>query len=214
MTQFTSFVAVEEMIVTDGGQPRRIDVPIEVPEGVNRKGVFAEEEAERKAPAKSLMYLSPGVTQSVSETVTVSTSASPINMSSSSTTTVLDQSTINPGSLPASTPAAVREKTKRNRGGSAGTGTGSGGGGSGRGGNVGGGGFNAVEIIAKPYQKEEGRRQLSLKLHPSILAVIDRLKKKEAKPATDEAKFILDGKAEIQIWLTDKSDETLAKLKE
>src|SRR5439155_18873438 len=37
MTQFTSFVAVEEMIVTDGGQPRRVDVPVEVPEGVNRE---------------------------------------------------------------------------------------------------------------------------------------------------------------------------------
>ena len=36
MTQFTSFVAVEEMIVTDGGQPRRIDVPVEVPEGVRK----------------------------------------------------------------------------------------------------------------------------------------------------------------------------------
>src|SRR6476660_9347108 len=36
MTQFTSFVAVEEMVVTDGGQPRRIDVPVEVPEGVNQ----------------------------------------------------------------------------------------------------------------------------------------------------------------------------------
>jgi len=32
--------------------------------------------------------------------------------------------------------------------------------------------------------------------------------------APDEAKFIHDGKAEIQIWLTDKSDETMAKLKE
>src|SRR5882762_2079679 len=41
MTQFTSFVAVEEMIVTDGGQPRRIDVPVEVPEGVSRDAVFA-----------------------------------------------------------------------------------------------------------------------------------------------------------------------------
>ena len=29
MTQFTSFVAIEEMVVTDGGQPRRIDVPVE-----------------------------------------------------------------------------------------------------------------------------------------------------------------------------------------
>src|SRR6185436_15463824 len=43
MTQFTSFVAVEEMVVTDGGQPRRIDVPVEVPEGVNRQGVFGED---------------------------------------------------------------------------------------------------------------------------------------------------------------------------
>ena len=43
MTQFTSFVAVEEMIVTDGGQPRRIDVPVEVPEGVNPRAVIVEE---------------------------------------------------------------------------------------------------------------------------------------------------------------------------
>src|SRR3989440_11190886 len=42
MTQFTSFVAVEEMIVNDGGQPRRIDVPVEVPEGVNRAAVFGQ----------------------------------------------------------------------------------------------------------------------------------------------------------------------------
>ncbi|MEK7832630.1 MAG: TonB family protein, partial [Acidobacteriota bacterium] len=40
MTQFTSFVAVEEMTVTEGGQPRRVDVPVELPEGVSRKGVF------------------------------------------------------------------------------------------------------------------------------------------------------------------------------
>src|SRR5829696_7723735 len=44
MTQFTSFVAVEEMIVTDGGQPRRIDVPVEVPEGVNPNTVMADEQ--------------------------------------------------------------------------------------------------------------------------------------------------------------------------
>jgi Ca-activated chloride channel family protein len=34
LTQFTSFVAVEETTVTDGGKPRRIDVPVETPEGV------------------------------------------------------------------------------------------------------------------------------------------------------------------------------------
>src|SRR5215813_1145857 len=47
MTQFTSFVAVEEMIVTDGGQPRRIDVPVEMPEGVSHEGVFGDENSQQ-----------------------------------------------------------------------------------------------------------------------------------------------------------------------
>lgn len=42
MTQFTSFVAVEELTVTVGGEPRRIDVPVEMPEGVSYEGVFGE----------------------------------------------------------------------------------------------------------------------------------------------------------------------------
>lgn len=42
MTQYTSFVAVEERIVTDNGQPRTISVPIEMPEGVSREGVFGD----------------------------------------------------------------------------------------------------------------------------------------------------------------------------
>ncbi len=40
MTQFTSFVAVEEVTITDGGQPRRIDVPVEMPDGVSYEGIF------------------------------------------------------------------------------------------------------------------------------------------------------------------------------
>jgi len=44
MTQFTSFVAVEEMTITDGGVPRRVDVPVEMPEGVSYEGVFGGEE--------------------------------------------------------------------------------------------------------------------------------------------------------------------------
>ena len=43
LTQFTSFVAVEELVVTDGGTPRRVDVPVEVPEGVNREMTVGEE---------------------------------------------------------------------------------------------------------------------------------------------------------------------------
>jgi len=40
MTQFTSFVAVEEMTVTVGGEPVRVDVPVEMPDGVSYEGIF------------------------------------------------------------------------------------------------------------------------------------------------------------------------------
>jgi len=51
MTQFTSFVAVEEKTVTEGGQPRHIEVPVEMPEGVSYEGVFgrADKQAESRA---------------------------------------------------------------------------------------------------------------------------------------------------------------------
>ena len=40
MTQFTSFVAVEEMTITEGGQPTTVQVPVEMPDGVSHEGVF------------------------------------------------------------------------------------------------------------------------------------------------------------------------------
>ncbi|MGB5055350.1 MAG: hypothetical protein WBO24_13240, partial [Nitrospirales bacterium] len=40
MTRFTSFVAVEELTITEGGEPRRIEVPVELPEGVSYEGIF------------------------------------------------------------------------------------------------------------------------------------------------------------------------------
>lgn len=49
MTQFTSFVAVEERVVTDGGQPRKIEVPVELPEGMSYEGVFGQEKEEQSA---------------------------------------------------------------------------------------------------------------------------------------------------------------------
>jgi hypothetical protein len=52
MTQFTSFVAVEEMTVTVGGEPVKIAVPVEMPEGVSYEGVFG---LEHSAGASGLM---------------------------------------------------------------------------------------------------------------------------------------------------------------
>ena len=42
LTQFTSFVAVEEKTVIQNGQPRRIEVPVEVPQGVNRDMIVGD----------------------------------------------------------------------------------------------------------------------------------------------------------------------------
>jgi len=43
MTQFTSFVAVEERVVTTNGKPQRVEVPVEMPEGMSYEGVFGNE---------------------------------------------------------------------------------------------------------------------------------------------------------------------------
>jgi Ca-activated chloride channel family protein len=43
MTPFTSFVAVDERIVNEGGKARRVETPVEMPEGVSYEGVFGEQ---------------------------------------------------------------------------------------------------------------------------------------------------------------------------
>jgi Ca-activated chloride channel homolog len=57
MTQFTSFVAVEERVVTTGGKPQRVEVPVEMPEGVSYEGVFGEDKDRLYTPNAGLtMY--------------------------------------------------------------------------------------------------------------------------------------------------------------
>lgn len=50
MTQFTSFVAVEETWVTEGGTSKTVDVPVEMPQGVSYEGVYGgpEQDAARR----------------------------------------------------------------------------------------------------------------------------------------------------------------------
>lgn len=183
MTQFTSFVAVEEMVVTDGGQPRRIDVPVEVPEGVNREAIFGEEQ-ERFVSRGVLSQ--PVVTQSLA--------------------------------------ASSRPRAPKSVGG------GGGGGGYGTGRNrsvrpanppppppkptIGYANADGADVDKKELSPEEQKRaDLVSRIHPSIVAVIDRLKDPKRSATADEAKFIKSGKAELQIWLTEKSEATMAKLK-
>jgi len=189
MTQFTSFVAVEEMIVTDGGVPRRIDVPIEMPEGVSREGIFGKDEKQQFSnfPAQRTvqsLHMSSGVAKNGRPVVKALPPPKP-----------------SPGQLPTTARSPVS--------------SGGGGVGGGQGRMLSGA---VMADVAEPSRillpEEQARRDLLTKLHPMILAIIDRLKDKNAKPGADEGKFIRAGKAEIQIWLADKSAENLAKLKE
>ncbi len=63
MTQYTSFVAVEEKIITDGTTPRRVDVPVEMPEGVSYDGVFGKEREEKVKVAGNyrMLQMAPGI---------------------------------------------------------------------------------------------------------------------------------------------------------
>ena len=62
--------------------------------------------------------------------------------------------------------------------------------------------------------EEQRRAELLRKLHRSVFAVVERLQKKEAVASADEAGFIRNGKAEVQVWLTEKSAANRAKLQE
>lgn len=161
MTQFTSFVAVEEMTVTDGGEPRRIEVPVEIPEGVSHKGVFGErEQVFEMLQLKADLRAAP---QSMPATVTGTARAN--------------------ASPPPPPPPAPKVKARTAsgagpfRGGGMGSGSGNGVG-PGRGYNMGRGSPPA------PLSPEEKKRQeLLARLNPSIAAVIERLKNKNAQPA-------------------------------
>ena len=59
MSQYTSFVAVEEKVINTNGSPRTIQVPVEMPEGVSYEGIFGP--AERgPSPVMSRMKSSYG----------------------------------------------------------------------------------------------------------------------------------------------------------
>lgn len=135
MTQFTSMVAVEEKIVTEGGEPHRIEVPVEMPEGVSYEGVFGDRNEQRAA---SMRFQSGGF-------ATAGTFA---------------------------------------RGARA----------------------QALPLPAPPPQAELLAAR-SPHLHPWIEALIRH------GASGHEAQFVRDGKAAVQIYLSDTTPETLAQLR-
>ena len=65
MTQYTSFVAVEETTVQESGKaPRRIEVPVEMPEGVSYEGIYGRERG-MMVKSAAIMHTFQGVTGGV-----------------------------------------------------------------------------------------------------------------------------------------------------
>ena len=163
MTQYTSFVAVEEKIITDGTTPRRVDVPVELPEGVSYEGVFGNEQQERKQIAQSMA--APGAP--VGGIVRMKAARGAYN----TPTISADQSSSMPPPPPRPTPKP------------------------------------AERVLEKAEARKDvaAQQPAPSKLHPSIAAVI---------AGNQQAAFIRNGKAEIQLWLTEKNATVIAQLKQ
>lgn len=73
MTPFTSFVAVEEKTVQEGGVVRRVEVPVEMPDGVSHEGVFGPSSpgaaAKMSTISASPMYYAPSADRIKGESV-------------------------------------------------------------------------------------------------------------------------------------------------
>jgi Ca-activated chloride channel family protein len=54
MSQYTSFVAVEQRVVNVGGKQRTVDVPVELPEGISAEGIFGEAKNKAGVATQSL----------------------------------------------------------------------------------------------------------------------------------------------------------------
>src|SRR5262245_34601017 len=272
MTQFTSFVAVEEMTVTDGGQPRRIDVPVEMPEGMSHEGVFgavdidlqvkergkqqiqmngggsgfagiavnvrAGERSDSSPPpppppskgVRPQMAASPkkltvsgGVLQgkatrkvqpayppiaksarvqgAVQIQVTISESGEVMNAQAISGHPMLREAALQAAKQWRFKPTELSGAPVKTQGlltfnfdqGKTAT--------------------PGETVSMTPLTEEQLKQQLRGKLHPAVAALIERLNNKDAKPGAEELKFTRDGKAEIQVWLTDESAETIGQLK-
>ncbi|MDQ3918928.1 MAG: VIT and VWA domain-containing protein [Acidobacteriota bacterium] len=198
MTQFTSFVAVEEMTVNEGGQPRRIDVPVELPEGVSPKavgdfgligfnggvsGVGYQFSAGRMSA--NVGYLMPNSPPTVTMSVKVEPEKAGAAQSSAGTARPSAGATQqNPANTKSANVGELMDSVEVMR----------------------------IEGNLSPEQQKE--LALRAKLDPWLFAAAERLEQKGSQPSAEEARFVRDGKAEVQIWLTEKSPEVLAQLKQ
>jgi hypothetical protein len=192
MTQFTSFVAVEEMVVTDGGQPRRIEVPVESPEGAPAETFTGAGSGARTKRSATSSNRSTSVQANGGFIMSGPAGGQPVNRTAAANQAAADAAILNQGLAPAAmmnSAPVVNSVTASPPG-------------------------PLSEADAAKAAEEQRHEVLLHKLHHSIRTVVERLRKKEALTSDDEAGFIHDGKAVVQLWLIEKSPANLAQLRE
>ena len=186
MTQFTSFVAVEEQVVTKDGKPQRVEVPVEMPEGVTYEGVFGDNEKH---------WLSqPNAGNAYSATLNrkmTANRAGGVGFGSGSGGGIVAGAAVGTIGGPVyhgqavppplvSQPMVAQENL-------------------------------AIAPSATPDEKPTSERALlESKLHPALLEAFDCWKK-----SGQDCKLVLakDGSVEVQLWLTDDSTAVLDQVK-
>jgi Ca-activated chloride channel homolog len=185
MTQFTSFVAVEETVVTVGGKPTRVTVPVELPDGVSREGVFGSDHAVgavmgNKRPVRRIYEKSNyvrGVASSLPVVSGFSAGSAPAPQSAPSLKKEGPFRQEFKGSYPRERADGAWGRSKD-----------------------------------KSPQKTSA---LDMKLSPELRKLVDLAERqKSAKTFTYGAIKVIDGKITVQVRLTGSSDKILTKLKE
>ena len=189
MTQFTSFVAVEDRIITKDGKPQRVEVPVEVPDGVDYKHIFGEENDQ----------FVQGYWQQSSSTGTVTTSRSVLSLHKVSPGIGRGSGAgVGPGMAggigggayhanaplpaPPPPPPAAMQTVQAEQ--------------------------VAAEGIYREPKPTGERAELESKLHPEIIKAFDCWKK-----SGEQCQMLKDGKLHVQIFLSGATEGVIAQLK-
>jgi Ca-activated chloride channel family protein len=194
MTQFTSFVAVEDRIVTKDGKPQRMEVPVEMPEGVSYEGVFGDQKqydafaASAGSGGRVSSALIGGVVGGVVSRNLSTPPAPPPPYQSGATETVEVQATapaVNTETTTITTMhkrAAPTPKTKESD--------------------------ERAALTNTAPVRDKLRQLLESKFQPAVLAALDCARKNAGSCANVHA-----GKIALELWLTEDSPAVRAQLK-
>ena len=173
MTQFTSFVAVEEQLITEGGKARRVEVPVEMPQGVSYEGVFGQANEQRAAAnvqaVGGLAYKS----------------ASPLGLAAG--WTARDAAAPGPPS-PRRENAQAMEAERRPR--------------------------VRTGPETDDFRGDVDRSLARPKLHAALASIVQRHQQGALQLSGQESRFVQDGKATVEIWLADATEELLLQIKQ